>query len=158
MTRVNLVHPKFLADQHVFAEWRELKMIPRSLRRSLVALKLDPATTPECGYHRLLTKIPPRFTLDKGHVTFFYDKATYIKCRYIALTEELLKRGFRFDHDAPVDLLRVWSTLTAVFHKDYVPDSTALELITNRINSRIAEKPSWYRYYGAPYPLATFAS
>lgn len=158
MTRVNLINPKLLADQHVFAEWRELKMIPRSLRRTLISLRLDPSTTPECGYHKLLLKIPPHFTLNAGHVTFFYDKATYIKQRYDALTQELLKRGFNFDHEAPVDLLNVWLSLPSVFHKDYIPDSAALELITNRINSKIAEKPSWYRYYGGPYPFPTFAS
>lgn len=35
MTRVNLVPVTELADQHLFAEFRELKMVPKSLARSL---------------------------------------------------------------------------------------------------------------------------
>jgi deoxyribonuclease (pyrimidine dimer) len=35
MTRVNLVNVEHLADQHLFAEFRELKMVPVALRRSL---------------------------------------------------------------------------------------------------------------------------
>ena len=37
MTRINLIHPSELTDQHLFAEFREIKMIPKSLRRSLRA-------------------------------------------------------------------------------------------------------------------------
>ena len=35
MTRINLVPPEELTDQHLFAELREIKMVPRSLARSL---------------------------------------------------------------------------------------------------------------------------
>lgn len=37
MTRINLVPPEELMDQHLFAEFREIKMVPKSLRRSLQA-------------------------------------------------------------------------------------------------------------------------
>lgn len=37
MTRINLVPPSELMDQHLFAEFREIKMVPRSLHRSIVA-------------------------------------------------------------------------------------------------------------------------
>ena len=37
MTRINLVPPEELMDQHLFAEFREIKMVPKSLRRSLRA-------------------------------------------------------------------------------------------------------------------------
>lgn len=37
MTRLNLVPVAELSDQHLFAEWREIKMVPRSLARSVRA-------------------------------------------------------------------------------------------------------------------------
>lgn len=37
MTRINLVPVEELMDQHLFAEFREIKMVPKSLRRSLRA-------------------------------------------------------------------------------------------------------------------------
>ncbi len=37
MTRINLVPSQELMDQHLFAEFREIKMVPKSLRRSIAA-------------------------------------------------------------------------------------------------------------------------
>ena len=33
--RVNVIHPKYLADQHLVAEYREIKMGPKALSKSL---------------------------------------------------------------------------------------------------------------------------
>lgn len=37
--RVNVLHPMFLSDQHLVAEYREVKMGPKALSRSLGSLK-----------------------------------------------------------------------------------------------------------------------
>jgi len=85
MTRINSdIDPKQLMDQHLMAEYRELPMVLSSLRRSL-------RTQSE---REILKKIPPRFTLNKGHVLFFYNKLTFLKDRYTRIVDELLNRGY----------------------------------------------------------------
>jgi deoxyribonuclease (pyrimidine dimer) len=56
MTRVNLVPVGELANQHAMAEWRELKMIPKALARSLKTQSRE----------KIFKKIPKEFTLNTG--------------------------------------------------------------------------------------------
>jgi len=56
MTRINLVPVGELANQHAMAEWREIKMIPRSLARSLKTQSIE----------KILNKIPKEFCLNTG--------------------------------------------------------------------------------------------
>ena len=37
MTRINIVNPSELTDQHLIAEYREITMVPGSLKRTLVS-------------------------------------------------------------------------------------------------------------------------
>lgn len=140
MTRVNLVPVTELADQHLFAEWREAKMVPRSLARSVAARP----------WQLVLARVPERFTLNTGHVMFFYDKYEFLRKRYQALTEELLNRGVQIRGDHGLDLTGVWAGLPPDFHNDYVPTPDALALSRERIEQRIAMKPGWYRWHGLP--------
>jgi deoxyribonuclease (pyrimidine dimer) len=140
VTRVNLVPVAELADQHLFAEWRELKMIPRSLARSLAGR----------SQAQVLARVPGAFTLNTGHVMFFYDKARFLRRRYDALTAELLDRGYRLDDDHALDATGVWSGLPLAFHQDYVPTAAAAKLSRARIEQRIAIQPHWYRWRGLP--------
>ena len=78
MTRINLVSPEELTDQHLMAEWREIKMVPAALRRSLRTQSTQ----------AVLKKIPSAFTLNKGHVTFFYNKIDYLKATEIMTKSE----------------------------------------------------------------------
>lgn len=139
MTRVNLVPPKELMDQHLLAEWRELKMVPASLRRSLRGYSVD----------EILRRIPPKFTLGRGHVTFFYDKLSYLYARYQYLVEELLARGFNLEYAG--DFWRFIEDLPDEFSdKLWIPNSVDIEVSRTRIKEKIALKPDWYRYYGKP--------
>lgn len=134
MTRVNLVHVEDLADQHLFAEWRELKMIPAKVRKNLAnAVPMD--------------KIPVSYTLSTGHVKFFYNKMDWLYIRHRALTTELKKREFNisefnsfaaFLHEMPDDLKQsIWS-----------PTLNEIKINIDRISQRLLERPNWYRYYG----------
>jgi deoxyribonuclease (pyrimidine dimer) len=136
MTRVNLVPPTELHDQHLFAEWRELKMIPKSLARSLAAY----------GAEKVLEHIPPEYVLGKGHVSFFYDKGYYLTARYSQLCVELHRRGVNFDKTSLLDPDRVYATIGRRFQLNYTPTKDALILIRARIADRVAMKPSWYRH------------
>ena len=65
--RINVIPMNMLADQHLFAEFREIKMLPKSLLRSWNAKKgID------------YSKISKHYTLNTGHGYFFYDKLNYI--------------------------------------------------------------------------------
>lgn len=135
MTRINSdVDPKTLMDQHLMAEYRELPMVLASLRRSL-------KTQSE---REILKKIPPRFTLNKGHVLFFYNKLTFLKNRYDRLVDELINRGYNLDQNRVLDL----SGIPTTFFNDWTARPADDAVIEQRIKEKIAMKPLWYKYYG----------
>ncbi|WHZ10632.1 MAG: hypothetical protein OJF60_001071 [Burkholderiaceae bacterium] len=124
-------------DQHLFAEFREIKMVPRSLARSLAAR----------GLEEVLRRIPPAFTLNTGHVSFFYDKGAYLRARFELLQLELRRRKIGFNEDSKFDPAGLHRSDPRL-NKTYVPTPQALVLVRERIAERIARRPSWYRYYG----------
>ncbi|ASD50552.1 endonuclease V N-glycosylase UV repair enzyme [Acidovorax phage ACP17] len=132
MTRINLVDPRELMDQHLFAEFREIKMVAKALARSL-------KTKPK---GQVLATVPPKFTLGTGHVRFFYNKGGYLQKRYALICQELAARGVDFNREARCDPDGVMS---AEFAGDWEPTAADLEVIRERIAQRISEKPGWYR-------------
>lgn len=134
MTRINLVHPSELMDQHLFAEFREIKMVPKALARSLKSR----------GPTGVKSTIPKSFTLGKGHVTFFYDKGAYLSTRYELIKQELSNRGVNFDKNAVLDSDSVFQN-NPIFMGHYEPTEDALAIIRSRIAEKIAMKPAWYR-------------
>jgi deoxyribonuclease (pyrimidine dimer) len=139
MTRLNLVPPQELMDQHLFSEWRKIKMVPKSLARSLKAR----------GAQDVFVRIPCEFCLNTGHVSFFYDKGAYLKKRFDALTAELQKRGvYKFNEYAGLDPDGIFTSLPKPFRRDYKPTDVALAIVRERIALRVAQRPSWYRTNG----------
>jgi deoxyribonuclease (pyrimidine dimer) len=136
MTRINLIPPKELMDQHLLAEWREIKMIPASLRRSLRTKSIID----------VLRSIPDNYVLGTGHVKYFFDKHTYLRNRYIELTNELISRNFKLYHTG--DFLDFCQNLPSEFFNDYTPTSEDYVLIRKRIKEKINMRPNWYRYHG----------
>jgi deoxyribonuclease (pyrimidine dimer) len=155
MTRINLVPPSELTDQHLFAEFRELKMVPKSLQRSLAAAwqrefdKNDSNAYQvrrcELAREAVLGKIPTEFCLGKGHVSFFYDKGHYLRVRYEVIRIELGRRGIKYDRNSEFDPDNIFKEQGAMFNLGYTPTDAALALIRARIADRIALKPNWYR-------------
>lgn len=89
MTRINSdLDPKILTRMHLLAELREITMVPAALRRSLRTKSPN----------RILQSIPEKFTLNKGHVTFFYNKLGFLKKRFTKLTDEMKNRGYTPDY------------------------------------------------------------
>lgn len=144
MTRLNLVPPAELADQHLFAEFREIKMVPKSLARSIVAH----------GKDGVLRRIPDAYTLGKGHVSFFYDKGAYLRDRYAMLRHELRQRFIQFNEAAELDPDQVYYLLDSRFNMGYAPTADALALVRQRIAERLAARPGWYRWTGRSPRLA----
>jgi deoxyribonuclease (pyrimidine dimer) len=78
MTRINIVPLEELMDQHLIAEYREITMVPASIVRTLSSKK-------GVDYKKILKS----FTLNEGHVYFFYDKGFYLSKRYKLLVIEI---------------------------------------------------------------------
>lgn len=119
MTRINLVPPSELCDQHLLAEHRELTRIPNAVAKGKFDLKGQPTD----------------YKLGEGHVRFFFNKLTFLKNRYDALHQECKARGFNVQYfwaeDLPDDP-NLWL--------DYEPTETALALNRERIALRMPAK------------------
>lgn len=148
MTRINLVPPRELMDQHLFAEFREIKMIGPSLRRTLTAARNAKLFMEPDPVLRVLKRIPPDYVLGKGHVSFFYNKGLYLSRRFEQLKAELDRRGINYNKDGSNDSLHQFM-MQPPWNGDYTPTDAALVLIRARIAEKIAMKPDWYRYTNA---------
>ena len=87
MTRINLISPKELSDQHLIAEYREIFMVGSALQRSLKSP----------NWKNTKNSLPTQFTLNKGHVKFFYNKGKYLHERYLKIVDEMKSRGMNPD-------------------------------------------------------------
>ena len=119
MTRINLVPPEELCDQHLLAEHRELTRIPNAVAKG--------------KYH--LRGQPLDYKLGEGHVRFFFDKLSFLKKRYDLLHQECKRRGFNVQYIWPENLpddISLW--------KDYEPTENALKINRTRIQERMPAK------------------
>lgn len=133
MTRINLINPIFLSDPHLMAEYRELPMVHQSLRRTL-----------ESKRGLILSSIPKKYTLNKGHVSFFYDKGKFLYQRYNKLVAELRFRGYNIDPDSRNIN---WSIFTENnLYGGYKPDCDDMLINYSRIRERLLFKRHWYKY------------
>ena len=132
MTRINIVPTKELADQHLVAEYRELFMVGSALARTLKSPNRD----------KSLSSIPEKFTLNTGHVKFFYNKGRYLHKRYDELVEEMKRRGMNPDPER-VFKRDQWPD---ELYQDWQPDDQELAIVRQRIQERIDAKPDWYRW------------
>ena len=131
MTRINIVPVDELYDQHLIAEYREITMVPAALNRTLKS---------KSGLDR--TKISKHYTLNRGHVYFFYDKGEYLDKRYDDIVKEMKRRGFKPDSNRkfPKEIF-----IKNDLYYDWMPRPEDLKVIRERIESKIKEKPGWYR-------------
>lgn len=132
MTRINLVDPSELSDQHLVAEYREIFMVGSSLQRSLKSK----------NWEKTLANIPKKYTLNKGHVTFFYNKGKYLYKRYDLLIEEMKNRGMNPDSERKFKTEQWPDEL----FNDWEPEPDDYKVIRARIKEKIEMKPDWYRF------------
>ena len=131
MTRINLVPPAELCDQHLLAEWRELTRIPNGITKGI--------------FRVIKAEIPLQYTIrtedrpegGHGHVKFFFNKLWFLYKRYKSLIDELEQRGF--------DIQDIWPpkcTRSSMEHlwNDYSPSATDIELNRKRIRERFPKK------------------
>lgn len=130
--RINVINPKYLADNHLIAEYRETKMSTFNYIRS---------SKTKNGIDK--SRISQRYTLNKGHAYMWYNKFGYIKKRFEAIVHEMKERGFATNcteinyNGIPEDAFG-----------DFIPDEKDIRINLDRIIIRIADKPKWYKYKG----------
>ena len=143
MTRINSdLDPKILADQHLMAEYNEFGMFFSSLRRSLKSKKGLP-------------KIPDRFTLNAGHVTFFYNKLAFMEDRYSRLISELKNREYNLDPDR---VIFTPNEFPKYLYNEYEATDADFWVIKDRIKTRLRQKPTFYRYNREKIDVEDFIS
>jgi len=131
MTRINSdIDPKLLHRRHLVAELREIIMVPGSLKRSLMtSSKL-----------MVLSGIPKKFTLNTGHVKFFYNKLTFLQNRFDRLCNEMERRGYHPDRSRR----QSFDGFDDRFYNDWTSTPEDDDIIHERIALRISEKPHLY--------------
>lgn len=135
MTRINLIDPTLLTDQHLFAEYREITRIPKLVENALQTKSPND----------ILQKIPDSYRLSTGHVLFFYNKLGFIEQRYFALRDEVLKRQFNITlKDSIIDYRQ---HIPTIFYQSFQPNQQDLNISIQRIIDKINEKPDFYRLH-----------
>ena len=139
--RVNVIHPKYLADQHLVAEYREIKMGPKALSKSLYSKN---------GVDK--NRISKEYTLNTGHTYFFYDKNKFLKRRLKLVIEEMQFRGFQTNNVNLIDESYDYhpSTFNAEWWGDWEVTDEAVTINMERIESRLAMKEGWYKFWKRP--------
>lgn len=117
MTRINVIPPQELCDQHLLAEYREL---PRVLRHT----NADP------------NNIPKFYKTGQGHVLFFVDKFTWLRKRHSEIVRELSERGFNLSNTKPLPNTK------NVLENDWTPPKEAIMINKNRILERMSTMKS----------------
>ena len=122
------VNPYYLTDQHLIAEYRELKMVYGNLKINNFRLKTVP---------------PSSFTLGKGHLNFFKNKLVYLDKRYDEIVKEMKNRSFQTNISFP----NIWELHTSLLN-NWTPSINDTILLRERIVEKIRMKPNFYRWYG----------
>lgn len=135
MVRINIINPKFLADQHLIAEYNETLMLLGYVKKN-----------PELN----IKKIPEKYKLGPGHILFFKNKLKYLDKRFLILKQEMNKRGFSSNMN--IDLSLFQKNLI----NDWEPRDEDKKIIKERLTYKINLKPDYYRYYKEKKPKEFF--
>lgn len=130
MTRINSAIPvEFLTDEHLLAEHREIERLPWNLSLAIRSGSIN--------------KIPPKFTLGKGHILFFVNKNKFTLKRYKMIHNECIKRGFKVK-----DYSSSWDTdACRKYNNDHTPTTEEKYILFERITERINNSPKPYWHY-----------
>ena len=122
------INPKNLTDEHLFAESRELKMLPSLFKK--VGIKS-------------INKVPAEFTLGRGHMLFFLYKSIYTLNRYRQGLSECHRRNI-----SPNDESYRWSIYqNSAFNSDYQETGKEKQILINRISEKIKNSTKEYFHY-----------
>ncbi len=130
MTRINLISPQELSDQHLLAEMRELPRIFTHVEKYGVA-----------------KDIHEKFCLGTGHVKFFTNKLNYLAIRYNELVNEWENRGFNWSYNTNY-FIEANRYLMDINQIPWRPSSEEIVLSRSRIQEKLKMKPNFYTWRG----------
>lgn len=138
MTRINSAIPvKKLTDEHLLAEHREIKRLPDNFLKALQT--------------NAFKKIPQKFCLGTGHVTFFLNKQLFCLIRYNEIHNECSRRGFHVTYYASNWIALEQKMQQHNCFNNYMPTDEERAMLEDRIATRILEsKKANFHYYGKP--------
>ena len=126
MTRVNLVEPQELSDQHLIAEYREL---PRCIKQCIDT-----------------TDAPLNYCLGKGHMKWAKKHSKFLIERYKKLCAEMRYREFAVNYPAE-DLIAYYKKNCKQSDDfDYVVGFGDFLKSRARLLQKITQKPNWYKW------------
>lgn len=131
MTRINLVNPSELSDQHLLAEIRELPRI-------FTLVEKNPNTN----------NIPTNYKMGTGHMNFFKDKLKFLYWRYIELYTEWHKRGFKYKYTLNQTLANMLDVVKKYpdLNNNWSPDEKEKIISIQRLQEKIEIKPEFYKW------------
>lgn len=121
MTRINVIPPRELVDKHLLAEYRELPRVFGLIE------KWQDRGCPDTGV--------TSYTMGKGHVKFFYNKAVWLAMRFDQLVSEMQRRDFKPQYTSQ------WDRVKAIGQQDNIWAPSYRDRATNlaRINERLGK-------------------
>lgn len=122
------IDPKYLADAHLIAEYRELLMVVGSLRVNNWQIK---------------SPIPYKFCLGAGHINFFKDKLIYLKRRHDLIKQEMALRYFKCD----TLTFNLYLIPEKKYLNDWQPSIEDSILVRERIKWKLLNKPDYFWKY-----------
>lgn len=132
MARVNVgIAPQCLSDQHLFAERVEIIMCLKIYEKR----------------NWKLAHVPNTFTLGKGHISFFSDKAKYLIDRWLAINVECERRSQKRLNGLNI-------IIPVLNYNDWKPSMEDSNIVRDRISNRLQyplkAKSGFHKYYGVP--------
>ena len=124
MTRINVIPPSQLCREHLVAELHEL---PRIFK---LAAKSSPSVA-----------IPTEYRMGPGHVTFFYDKLSWLEQRCKALIAEMHARGYHTQYDGDFSALR--SQTRPELWGDWTP---TIDAVNTNVLRLVERNPAYYTF------------
>jgi deoxyribonuclease (pyrimidine dimer) len=139
MTRINAnIAPKHLSDNHLRAEFREIK------RLHYLSEKWD---------KKKPIDIPETFTLGKGHIKFFYDKPNFIYGRYNELLNELRNREMFIDINRDDEFEEYFKKQSneisnkSLYKDELKSNKLVVERIIDKMIAKLQQRPNYQLYY-----------
>lgn len=129
MTRINLIEPEELMDQHLLAEHRELPRIFWIVRKKI--------------FENKEIKAWKQYKMWPWHVIFFYDKLLFLQKRLEKIILECKKRNFNISFTEDIKL----DDIPDLYKKDFLPTEKDIKISRDRINEKIKLKKDFYKYY-----------
>lgn len=126
------IDPKTLSDEHLFAEQRELKMLPSYFR--------------DHGFSSY-KNAPAQFKLGAGHILFFTYRPQYTLERYNQVFEECIRRGYNISYEG-----WRWSIYPNDSRfLDFKEDKECTKILIERITQKVQSSPKkYFHYYHKP--------